>query len=160
MGACMMTPSDLKALVRTVPDFPAAGVQFRDITTLISDGAGLKASVHHLAAHARGAGAQAIAGMEARGFIFGSAVAIELGIGFVPVRKPGKLPVETIGIEQAEDRSGEKACGEHQHDGRPTGPPRDPLRTDAENAHEGDDDRLFFHGLSRVAPDWCSSRRD
>ncbi len=65
-----------------------------------------------------------------------------------------------FGIEQAEDRSGEKACGEHQHDGRPTGPPRDPLRTDAENAHEGDDDRLFFHGLSRVAPDWCSSRRD
>mgnify|MGYP004134645137 FL=1 len=45
----MLTPSDLKALVRTVPDFPAAGVQFRDITTLISDGAGLKASVHHLA---------------------------------------------------------------------------------------------------------------
>ena len=101
MGACMMTPSDLKALVRTVPDFPAAGVQFRDITTLISDGAGLKASVHHLAAHARGAGAQAIAGMEARGFIFGAAVAIELGIGFVPVRKPGKLPVETIGIDYA-----------------------------------------------------------
>ena len=97
----MLTPSDLKALVRTVPDFPAAGVQFRDITTLISDGAGLKASVHHLAAQARGAGAQAIAGMEARGFIFGAAVAIELGIGFVPVRKPGKLPVETIGIDYA-----------------------------------------------------------
>jgi adenine phosphoribosyltransferase len=97
----MMTPSDLKALVRTVPDFPATGVKFRDITTLISDGAGLKASVHHLAAHARDAGAQAIAGMEARGFIFGAAVAIELGIGFVPVRKPGKLPVETIGIDYA-----------------------------------------------------------
>ena len=93
----MMTPSDLKELVRTVPDFPATGVQFRDITTLIADGAGLKASVHHLAAHAREAGAQAIAGMEARCFIFGAAVAIELGIGFVPVRKPGKLPVDTIG---------------------------------------------------------------
>ena len=96
-----MTPADLKALIRTVPDFPVAGVQFRDITTLIAHGEGLKASVAHLAAHARDAGAQAIAGMEARGFIFGAAVAVELGIGFVPVRKPGKLPVETIGIDYA-----------------------------------------------------------
>ena len=96
-----MTPTELKALIRTVPDFPVAGVQFRDITTLIARGDGLKASVAHLAAHARDAGAQAIAGMEARGFIFGAAVAIELGVGFVPVRKPGKLPVETIGIDYA-----------------------------------------------------------
>ena len=88
-------------MIRTVPDFPVAGVQFRDITTLIAHGEGLKSSVAHLAAHARDAGAQAIAGMEARGFIFGAAVAIELGIGFVPVRKPGKLPVETIGIDYA-----------------------------------------------------------
>ena len=96
-----MTPAELQALIRTVPDFPAPGVQFRDITTLIAHGDGLKASVAHLAAHARDAGAQAIAGMEARGFIFGAAVAIELGVGFVPVRKPGKLPVETIGIDYA-----------------------------------------------------------
>ncbi|MCH2487961.1 MAG: adenine phosphoribosyltransferase [Erythrobacter sp.] len=96
-----MTPADLKALIRTLPDFPAKGVQFRDITTLISNGAGLKASVGHLASHAREAEAEAIAGMEARGFIFGAAVAIELGVGFVPVRKPGKLPVDTIGIDYA-----------------------------------------------------------
>ena len=95
----MMTPSELKALVRTIPDWPSQGIQFRDITTLIAHGEGLKASIAHLAA--RAAGAQAIAGMEARGFIFGAAVAAELGIGFVPVRKPGKLPMRTIGIDYA-----------------------------------------------------------
>ncbi len=94
-----MTPEQLKALVRSVPDFPAPGVLFRDITTLISHGDGLRAAVGHLAERARAGGAQAIAGMEARGFIFGAAVAIELGVGFVPVRKPGKLPVATIGID-------------------------------------------------------------
>ncbi len=96
-----MTPEDLKALIRTVPDFPAKGIRFRDITTLIGDGAGLARSVAMLAQRAEAAGAQMIAGMEARGFIFGAAVAVELGIGFVPVRKPGKLPIETIGIDYA-----------------------------------------------------------
>lgn len=96
-----MTPAELKALVRTVPDFPASGILFRDITTLISHGQGLAAAVVWLAESARQAGAQAIAGMEARGFIFGAAVAVELGLGFIPVRKPGKLPVETIGIDYA-----------------------------------------------------------
>ena len=94
-----MTPEQLKALVRTVPDFPAAGIQFRDITTLIGHGEGLAATVAWLAASAREAGAEAIAGMEARGFIFGAAVAVQLGVGFVPVRKPGKLPVPTLGID-------------------------------------------------------------
>lgn len=94
-----MSPQQLAALVRTVPDFPAPGILFRDITTLISHGEGLAATVAWLAAEARQAGAEAIAGMEARGFIFGAAVAVELGVGFVPVRKPGKLPVATIGID-------------------------------------------------------------
>ena len=94
-----MTPAQLRALVRTVSDFPAPGIQFRDITTLIGDGAGLAATVAWLAENARDAGAEAIAGMEARGFIFGAAVAVELGLGFVPVRKPGKLPVATIAID-------------------------------------------------------------
>ena len=94
-----MTADQLKALIRTVPDFPAAGIQFRDITTLIADGAGLRAAVAHLAERARAAGAEMVAGMEARGFIFGAATAVELGIGFLPVRKAGKLPVETIGID-------------------------------------------------------------
>ena len=96
-----MTPAQLKALVRTVPDFPAPGILFRDITTLISHGEGLAATVGWLARQAREAGAEAIAGMEARGFIFGAAVAVELGLGFVPVRKPGKLPVPALGIDYA-----------------------------------------------------------
>lgn len=96
-----MTPDDLKQLVRTVPDFPAPGILFRDITTLIGHGAGFAASVEHLAERAAAARAEAIAGMEARGFIFGAAVAARLGIGFVPVRKPGKLPVPTLGIDYA-----------------------------------------------------------
>lgn len=96
-----MSPDELKALIRTVPDFPQPGIQFRDITTLIGHGQGLPAAVRHLASFAREAGAQSIAGMEARGFIFGAAVAVELGIGFVPVRKPGKLPVATIGVDYA-----------------------------------------------------------
>ena len=96
-----LTPADLKALVRTVPDFPAPGIQFRDITTLIAHGRGLAATVAWLAARARDAGAESIAGMEARGFIFGAAVAVELGVGFIPVRKPGKLPVETISVDYA-----------------------------------------------------------
>lgn len=97
----MMDTNQLKALVRTVPDFPKPGIQFRDITTLIGHAEGFAASVHHLAAMARVNGAQKIAGMEARGFIFGAAVAVELGVGFIPVRKPGKLPMRTIGIDYA-----------------------------------------------------------
>ena len=96
-----MTPDDLKALVRTVPDFPRAGILFRDITTLISNGPGLAAAVSLLADHVRATGAEAIAGIEARGFIFGAAVAAQLGIGFVPVRKAGKLPVPALGIDYA-----------------------------------------------------------
>lgn len=101
MSTAALSPDDLKALVRTVPDFPAKGIQFRDITTLIADPEGLAASVRHLAELAREAGAQKVAGMEARGFIFGAAVAIELGLGFVPLRKSGKLPIATIGIDYA-----------------------------------------------------------
>lgn len=95
----MMTTEELRALIRTVPDFPKAGIQFRDITTLIGHGEGLRSSIKHLAQLAHDARAEAIAGVEARGFIFGAAVAVELGAGFIPVRKPGKLPVPTIGID-------------------------------------------------------------
>lgn len=96
-----LSPAELKALVRTVPDFPKPGIQFRDITTLIGHHQGMAASVHHLAEMAQVCGAQKIAGMEARGFIFGASVAVQLGVGFVPVRKPGKLPVQTVGIDYA-----------------------------------------------------------
>jgi len=96
-----MTPAELKTLVRTVPDFPEPGILFRDITTLIGHGKGLAATVRHLADRAEAAGAELIAGMEARGFIFGAAVAAQLERGFIPVRKPGKLPVPTIGVDYA-----------------------------------------------------------
>ena len=96
-----MTPDQIKTLIRTVHDFPSPGIQFRDVTTLISHGEGLAATVAHLADRAAAAGAVMIAGMEARGFIFGAAAAARLGVGFVPVRKPGKLPVPTLGIDYA-----------------------------------------------------------
>jgi adenine phosphoribosyltransferase len=96
-----MTTDDLRALVRTVQDFPKPGILFRDITTLISNGPGFAATIQLLAERADAAGAQAIAGIEARGFIFGAAVAARLGLGLVTVRKPGKLPVPTISIEYA-----------------------------------------------------------
>jgi adenine phosphoribosyltransferase len=101
MNSPHLSPLELKALVRTVPDFPHVGIQFRDITTLIGHHQGMAASVHHLAELASAGGAEKIAGMEARGFIFGAAVAVQLGLGFVPVRKPGKLPIKTIGIDYA-----------------------------------------------------------
>ncbi|MGB6231015.1 MAG: adenine phosphoribosyltransferase [Litorimonas sp.] len=91
--------SSLKATIRTVPDFPKPGVQYRDITTLLADPEALKESVRRLADPYRDAGVTAVAGIDARGFIFGTAVAIELGVGFIPVRKAGKLPFETL--EQA-----------------------------------------------------------
>lgn len=96
-----MESGELKQLVRTIPDFPRPGILFRDITTLIAHGPGLAAAVALLADRAEEAGAQAIAGIEARGFIFGAAVASRLGIGFVPVRKPGKLPVPVLAIDYA-----------------------------------------------------------
>ena len=96
-----MTPDQLKSLIRTVPDFPSAGVQFRDITTLINHGEGLAATVGHLAECVRASGASRIVGMEARGFIFGAAVAAHLTMPFVPIRKPGKLPVATLGVDYA-----------------------------------------------------------
>ncbi|QZD93834.1 adenine phosphoribosyltransferase [Qipengyuania xiapuensis] len=96
-----MTPQELKSLVRTIPDFPIEGIQFRDITTLIGNGEGFAATVEWLADRVSASGAQAIAGMEARGFIFGAAVSAKLALPFLPVRKSGKLPCDTIGVDYA-----------------------------------------------------------
>lgn len=93
--------SAIRQLIRTIPDFPAVGVQFRDITTLIAHGEGLAAAIDHLVERAQGIDAAAVAGIEARGFIFGAALAARLGLGFVPLRKAGKLPVATLGIDYA-----------------------------------------------------------
>ena len=92
---------DLKSLVRSIPDYPKRGILFRDITTLIEDPAGFRESVGRLAAAHRNLGITHVAGIEARGFIFGAGVAIELGVGFIPIRKSGKLPGETIGQNYA-----------------------------------------------------------
>ncbi len=83
--------------LRDIPDFPRPGVVFKDITPLIGDGPALSAVVHDIAARHAGK-VDVVAGIEARGFIFGAAVAHELGVGFVPVRKAGKLPGETVDL--------------------------------------------------------------
>ncbi|MEO5807750.1 adenine phosphoribosyltransferase [Devosia sp.] len=92
---------DLKAMVRTIPDYPKKGILFRDITTLIEHPEGFKESVERIAVAHRGLGITHVAGIEARGFIFGAGVAIALGVGFIPIRKKGKLPGETIGQNYA-----------------------------------------------------------
>src|SRR5215813_13380533 len=92
---------DLKHLIRTIPDYPKKGILFRDVTTLFADAAGFKAAVAQMAAPYASAGVQAVAGIEARGFILGGAIADKLGCGFVPLRKKGKLPWKTIGQEDA-----------------------------------------------------------
>ncbi|WP_439331621.1 adenine phosphoribosyltransferase [Pelagibacterium lacus] len=99
----METPMtiDLKALVRSIPDYPRPGIIFRDITSLIEDSAGFRESCARLAGAHDDKGITKVAGIEARGFIFGAGVAIALGVGFVPVRKAGKLPGETIGQNYA-----------------------------------------------------------
>ncbi len=85
----------LKDKIRNIPDFPEPGIQFKDITPLVKDPAALKLAVHQLMHPFLGENITAVAGMEARGFIFGSLVAWELGVGFVPLRKLGKLPHDT-----------------------------------------------------------------
>ena len=92
---------DYKSKIRIVEGFPKEGISFKDITTLIADGEGLKQSVDAIANHLREYNVDVIVGPEARGFIFGVPVAYALGVGFVPVRKKGKLPAETVKVEYA-----------------------------------------------------------
>ena len=87
---------DLKEHIRSVPDFPQAGILFYDITTLLRDAQGFKATIDQLSLPYRDQGIEAVVGIESRGFILGAAVAQELGAGFIPVRKPGKLPAKAI----------------------------------------------------------------
>lgn len=94
-----MSIDSLAALIRTIPDFPKPGIMFRDVTTLLADGPGLTELVERLASVARPLDPDLIVGIEARGFILGAALAVALGKGFVPVRKKGKLPGKTVGID-------------------------------------------------------------
>jgi adenine phosphoribosyltransferase len=91
--------SDLRSLIRDIPDFPKPGISFKDITPLLLDPAGLEAAVSALAAWARPRNVELVVAAEARGFILGGALARELGAGFVPARKPGKLPHDTVSAE-------------------------------------------------------------
>ncbi len=88
----------LKAKIRDIPDFPEPGIIFRDITPLVADPSALQLSVYQLLQPFLGENINAVAGMEARGFIFGSLVAWELGVGFIPLRKPGKLPYDVQSV--------------------------------------------------------------
>ncbi len=87
---------ELEKLIRDVPDFPVKGIIFKDITTLIKDAGGFAEALDRFYEMARDKGVTKVAGIEARGFIFGGALAAKLGVGFIPVRKKGKLPAEKI----------------------------------------------------------------
>lgn len=91
----------LERLIRTIPDYPKPGIMFRDITTLLGDAKGLKKAIKGMAEPFEDAKIDAVAGIEARGFILGGAIADRLGCGFIPIRKKGKLPWKTIGQEYA-----------------------------------------------------------
>jgi adenine phosphoribosyltransferase len=90
---------DLKSKIRTVPHWPIKGVMFRDITTLLQDGEAFKQACDELYERYKNEKIDVVVGLESRGFIFGSVLAYKLGVGFVPIRKPGKLPAKTISAE-------------------------------------------------------------
>jgi adenine phosphoribosyltransferase len=91
----------IAAAIRVVPDFPSPGIMFQDVTPVLADAELFRASIAALAEPWRGAGVSHVAGIESRGFIFGASVAVELGAGFIPIRKPGKLPFERVGQDYA-----------------------------------------------------------
>lgn len=91
----------IESLIRAIPDFPIPGILFRDITPLLGDPAGFKATVDRFVDHFREARVDVVVGIEARGYMIGAPVAYALGAGFVPVRKPGKLPGKTYTEEYA-----------------------------------------------------------
>jgi adenine phosphoribosyltransferase len=90
---------NLRDYIRDVPDFPKPGILFKDITPLLADARAFQATVDRLAEHFEGRKIDAVAAAEARGFLFGTPLALRLGVGFIPIRKPGKLPYSKIGIE-------------------------------------------------------------
>jgi adenine phosphoribosyltransferase len=94
-----INPADLRSLIRDIPDFPKPGINFKDITPLMADAAALAEAVTLLAAYARPLQVDCVVAAEARGFLLGPALALELGAGFALARKPGKLPYETVSAE-------------------------------------------------------------
>ena len=96
-----MTPDELRAKIREIPDFPKPGILFYDITTLLKDPVAYRAAIDAMLAPYAGMAIDIVVGMESRGFIFSAPMAYQLGAGLVPVRKLGKLPAETISVEYA-----------------------------------------------------------
>jgi len=96
-----MTVVDLASRIRDVPDFPQQGILFKDITTLLKDAQAFRAAIDEITDHVRSWDVELVVGMESRGFIFAAPIAYNLGVGFAPVRKLGKLPSETISAEYA-----------------------------------------------------------
>ena len=94
-----MDEEQLKDLIRDVPDFPKPGISYKDITTLLKDPVALKAATHRMLKPFAATGVECVVGIESRGFILATPMAIELGCGFAPVRKPGKLPAQTLKLE-------------------------------------------------------------
>jgi adenine phosphoribosyltransferase len=90
---------NLDDYIRDIPDFPKPGIVFKDITPLLGDGPALRQSIDQLKTSIDGLACDAIVGVEARGFLFGTALAMAMGVGFIPVRKPGKLPYDTVSQE-------------------------------------------------------------
>jgi adenine phosphoribosyltransferase len=93
------TTKDLAASIREIPDFPKPGILFRDITTLLKDGQSLRAAIDGLDDKIGKRAVDVVVGMESRGFIFGAPIAYKRGVGFVPVRKLGKLPADVVSVE-------------------------------------------------------------
>ncbi len=87
---------DLRSVIRSIPDYPKPGIMFRDVTTLLADARGFRRAIDELVQPLAGAKIDKVAGIEARGFILGGAIAHQLSVGFVPIRKKGKLPFKTI----------------------------------------------------------------
>ncbi|MCL5103144.1 MAG: adenine phosphoribosyltransferase [Armatimonadetes bacterium] len=95
----MITEQTVKQLIRDIPDFPAQGILFRDITPVLQDPKAFHEVIHAMSERVRGMDPDVIVGIESRGFVLGAPVALELGVGFVPVRKKGKLPADTVQAE-------------------------------------------------------------
>ena len=89
----------IKSRIRTIPHYPHEGIMFRDVTTLLKDAVGLRTTIQEIVNRYRTSNIDKVVGIESRGFIIGAPVAYALGVGFVPIRKPGKLPAETIGCD-------------------------------------------------------------
>jgi len=98
-----MTAEEVKNAIRNVPDFPIKGIQFKDITTALNKPECLKWMRDEIVRHYKNLGITQVVGIESRGFILAPAVAMELGAGFVPIRKPGKLPAETVEVSYAKE---------------------------------------------------------